>query len=334
MNIAEKLAQKCDNNDLRTIAKEVGMPLSEIKSNISTKEFALDIVDWVNRQDNPELLLTLEKKVEGYSNINSPGKDNKKWQRAKNRIEGKYPHYVELLNLPEILPVPVLDERELQPTPYFTGRDNLCEEIYKELDNKKSLNIYALNGIGGIGKSEVAKQVSVKLQENKVFEDGYLWISLESVPKETILADIAQKFDIFNLSKIINISEQKDILSEILKATDPLVILDNADDPDSLRTAYDTLKGKTILITSRKRCSMAVKAKDLEDLSVNDSVNLYCEIYCKKTGMTAPESQSEFREKHHNTLEEISRRLSGHPLSIEIVASLAAYYTWMPMHIL
>ena len=238
-----------------------------------------------------------------------------------------------MLNLPEILSIPQLDIGELQPSPYFTGRKDLCDEIYEKLKNRKSLNIYALNGIGGIGKSEVAKQVSVRLKDNDIFQDGYLWLSLESEPKETIWADIAQQFNIFNLSKIASIQDQKTIFREIMKATNPLVILDNADNPNSLRIAYEALKGKIILITSRKKISMVVEAKDLDDLSDNDSVDLYCEIYCRKTGMK-PESLLEFKEKHNSILKEIVNRLSGHPLSIEIAASLASYHLWLPDRIL
>jgi len=55
-DISKKLAQKCSHSDLRSVAKDVGMPNTEIKSNISPMEFAHDIVDWVSRQDEPELL--------------------------------------------------------------------------------------------------------------------------------------------------------------------------------------------------------------------------------------------------------------------------------------
>ena len=59
MNIAEILAEKYDYNDLRSIAKQLGMPLSKIKPNATSLEFALDIDDWVIREKNPELLKKL-----------------------------------------------------------------------------------------------------------------------------------------------------------------------------------------------------------------------------------------------------------------------------------
>ncbi len=257
---------------------------------------------------------------------------NKKWLRAKRRIENKYPQYADILALPEELPVPELYPEDLAPTPYFTGRAELCATIKKTLKSKKSQNIYALNGIGGIGKSELAKQVAFQLQEEEKnsFPDGYLWVSLEAAPKESIWGVIADLFDLVNFAKITKPEDQLAILREILRAVEVLVIVDNADNAESLHKAYQALKGKTILITSRQPCGLQLIGKtDLEDLSAADSMNLYWKIYSSKSSAD-PGSKDEYAK----LLEEIASRLSGHPLSIEIIASVAARYNWSPEYTL
>lgn len=250
------------------------------------------------------------------------------WQRIKRRIEARFPQYADILELPDILPVPWLDAGELNPSAFFTGREEYCREIIQKLKEHASLNIYALHGIGGIGKSEIAKQIALQLQEKRVFQDGCLWISLESSPKEGVWGVIAEKFDLFNFSKISNSEEQLEILREILKAVDPLVVLDNADDEQSLDSAYAALQGKRILITSRQRCKpgMTAEAINLDDLPSDAAVELYCTIYGKKSGS----SLQTLKEQYPESLKEIAERLSGHPLSIEIIASLAAHSSQSP----
>ncbi|WP_437308392.1 SIR2 family protein [Sorangium sp. So ce388] len=248
-----------------------------------------------------------------------------RWKRTKRAIEAEFPDHARLLDLPDELPVPRIEPADLGPSLYFTGRGELCARVAARLAQKTSLNIHALSGIGGVGKSEVAKYVALDLQERGTFSDGYIWLSLESAPRESVYAEIAKKFDIFQLSRFTEASEQRAILQAILKATDPLIVLDNADDPDSLAIAYECLRGKTLLITSRQHCAVAVEAEDLEDLDIPAAASLYWTIYTHRTAEPAAA-----RQRYDEALKEIAARLSGHPLSIEIIASIAARFRWAP----
>lgn len=250
----------------------------------------------------------------------------KKWKQCKERIERKYPQYIKILGLPNDLPTPQVNIGKLEPTIFFTGREDIFSEIYNNLESRSSVNIYALNGIGGIGKSELAKQITLRLQNNNVFPDGYIWISLESKPREDVWREIGEEFDIPGLAKITESREQLDIIQQVMDATNPFIVLDNADYPESLEKAYAALKGKTLLITSRQPCSIRdSKPMDLEDLTPKDAIDLYLKIY---EHSEAPSEK--IKNEYPNELEEIANRLSGHPLSIEIIASVANKYQWFP----
>lgn len=301
-----------DKDDLLEIARKLGFPIDK-RPNGSVQQLRNAIYDWFE-----------QKKKNNY--IHNDKNDN--WEEARKKILNKYPQYSKILHLTEYFPKPTMEDIEISTN--FIGRKQECEDIIQEFEDTSSETVYSIEGIGGIGKSEIAKYIAKYFEEKDFFEDGYIWLSLEKIQDEkSILEYIANDaFGIGNFSDIDDIKIQRDIVFILLQKLNPLIILDNADDIEIFNLAYTICKASkgsnstnNILITSRIECPPAQVIEKLDELSFKNSIELYSKIFCKKNR----ENLKEFREDYKKELVHIAEILAGHPLSIEIVSSFGWY---------
>lgn len=156
--------------------------------------------------------------------------------------------------------------------PYFVGRENELKAILQSLQPSSRTFIIGIEGIGGVGKSALAIEVSYRCLENDLFE-SVIWISAKEsiltlhgiepiIPEAKSLSDIliAIGTNLGNLT-IGNLSIEDQIRKAfyLLSRRTTLLILDNfeslskneqSDILDFLRRSPITLK---IIITSRER---------------------------------------------------------------------------------
>ena len=158
--------------------------------------------------------------------------------------------------------------------PYFVGREEEIKTILQSLQPNSRTFIIGIEGIGGVGKSTLATEVSYRCIENDLFE-AVIWISAKEsiltlqgiepvIPEAKTLADILITIGtslgnptIGNLS----IQEQIKRAYNLLARQTTLLVLDNfeslskneqRDILDFLRRSPITLK---VAITSRERVS-------------------------------------------------------------------------------
>jgi hypothetical protein len=251
--------------------------------------------------------------------------DDKKerWLQIKQQIDDQYPEYGNLLKLPTQPPAPI--SPPLDASQFFTGRETIINEVVAQILQTQAtigitINIYSLYGLPGIGKSELAKQILLKLQQMQVFPDGYVWLSLETEPEKNVWSMLAASLGLPNLAKIPRDQDQLTILQKILSVIRPLVILDNADNIKSVDAAMQVLHGQTVIITSRKDYVEvpAVIAHEVNDLTEPEAVELYYKISYRAHNVDFVKLKQEYE-----AIEKIIKRLSYHPQCIEIVASIA-----------
>src|SRR5574342_878503 len=158
--------------------------------------------------------------------------------------------------------------------PYFVGREEEIKSILESLQPNSRTFIIGIEGIGGVGKSTLATEVSYRCIENDLFE-SVIWISAKEsiltlhgiepvIPEAKTLSDILITIgsSLGNLT-IGNLSIQDQIRKAyyLLSKRTTLLVLDNfeslskneqRDIIDFLRRSPITLK---VAITSRERVS-------------------------------------------------------------------------------
>ncbi|HLO15271.1 MAG TPA: NB-ARC domain-containing protein, partial [Anaerolineales bacterium] len=173
--------------------------------------------------------------------------------------------------------------------PYFVGRDEEIKAILQSLQPNSRTFIIGIEGIGGVGKSTLAIEVSHRCMESDLFE-AVIWISAQEsiltlhgiepvIPEAKTLADILITIGT-NLGNptIGNLSIQDQIRRayNLLARQTTLLILDNfeslskneqRDILDFLRRSPITLK---VIITSRERVSEGQVIR-LQGLSFEES---------------------------------------------------------------
>jgi tetratricopeptide (TPR) repeat protein len=173
--------------------------------------------------------------------------------------------------------------------PYFVGREEEIKTILQSLQPNSRTFIIGIEGIGGMGKSTLAIEISHRCIENDLFE-AVIWISAQEsiltlhgiepvIPEAKTLSDILITIGI-NLGNptIGNLSIQEQIRRayNLLARQTTLLVLDNfeslskneqRDILDFLRRSPITLK---VVITSRERVSEGQVIR-LQGLSFEES---------------------------------------------------------------
>jgi tetratricopeptide (TPR) repeat protein len=173
--------------------------------------------------------------------------------------------------------------------PYFVGREEEIKTILQSLQPNSRTFIVGIEGIGGVGKSTLAVEVSHRCIENDLFE-AVIWISAQEsiltlhgiepvIPEAKTLSDILITIGT-NLGNptIGNLSIQEQIRRayNLLARQSTLLILDNFESLskseqreilDFLRRSPITLK---VIITSRERVSEGQVIR-LQGLSFEES---------------------------------------------------------------
>ncbi len=163
---------------------------------------------------------------------------------------------------------------KLPRRPYFVGREHELKTILQSLQPNSRTFIIGIEGIGGIGKSALAIEVSYLCIENDLFE-SVIWISAKEsiltlhgiepvIPEAKTLSDILITIGtnlgnptIGNLAMKDQIHRAYNLLSKrstllILDNFESLSKLEQRDILDFLRNSPMTLK---VIITSRERVS-------------------------------------------------------------------------------
>ena len=158
--------------------------------------------------------------------------------------------------------------------PYFVGREEEIKSILESLQPNSRTFIIGIEGIGGVGKSTLATEVSYRCIENDLFE-SVIWISAKEsiltlhgiepvIPEAKTLSDILITIGAsLGNPTIGNLSIQDQIKRayNLLARQTTLLVLDNfeslskneqRDILDFLRRSPITLK---VAITSRERVS-------------------------------------------------------------------------------
>jgi hypothetical protein len=139
---------------------------------------------------------------------------------------------------------------------FFTGREQLLTNLHTRFMKDRATVLtrgQAITGLGGIGKTQIAVEYAYQYREEYRF---VLWMG--AATQETLIADIAKIANRLQLPER-TLQEQEKIVAAVLHwlATHEgwLLIVDNADDLDSIVDFLPTGTSGHLLLTTRQQAT-------------------------------------------------------------------------------
>lgn len=223
-------------------------------------------------------------------------------------------HYPDVIKryYPAITANPYLEPKNDQwisflANPSFTGRTEIFENINNHFTKKSHspINI-ALNGLGGVGKTEIAKEYA-HLHKNEF--NKILFVSATS--SEVAASMISGSASSFQINPSI-VSDKKNLVNQIVRQIEQtgqnLIIFDNAESPADLEEFLPKSGENFVIITSRNPLWNSIaQTIDIDVFKREESI----EFLLKKTG----------QKEHLSSINELAQELGDLPLALEQAAS-------------
>lgn len=201
-----------------------------------------------------------------------------------------------------------------QRNPFFTGREELLEQLHENFMNRKAVALpQGISGLGGIGKTQTAVEYAYR---SRAEYHDVLWVN--AATRDTLITSF------LDLTRLLNLPEKdqqdQNITVQAMKRWLEqhnywLLIVDNADE---LSLAYDFLptggKGHILLTTRAQALGPLAKKIDLEKMDKEKGM-LFLLRRAGVLTIEAPLSRSP--ETDHVAAETIVKEVDGLPLALD-----------------
>lgn len=211
--------------------------------------------------------------------------------------------------------------------PHFTGRETEIDLLKKALLQKQAVGVTGLFGMGGIGKTSLAKHVAHMLRREGHFKDGILWHRLEAKTLPDSLDEMADAFGAYFLREMSKPDVKTRYFQSIIQNLDILIVLDNAEYLEKIPPLLDVLRNHPVLITSRRQLGGIAEVIDIDRLDETKAAELFIktryredkEKEVKRIIAGLPDRE---REALHHICSDL---LGGLPLAVTIAASVLRF---------
>lgn len=211
------------------------------------------------------------------------------------------------------VPFPPIWNVPYEPNPFFTGREQIIQQLHKSLlANETTVLTQALSGLGGVGKTQIAVEYCYRFRSEY---KAVLWASADS--PEVLMANLV---DIAKLLKlpISATKDQQPILNALRewmrKQPYWLLVLDNLEDIETVRRMVPPARRGHVLLTMRTQLTGNYPKIDVQDMQADEGALLVL----RKALMLAPDANLDRAEEaDRETARQISRTLGGLPLALE-----------------
>lgn len=203
----------------------------------------------------------------------------------------------------------------LEVAAHPVGLQQTLKDLDDHIQKQSSTKVIVLAGLGGIGKSTLAKYI-FNLRCSEFNRASYLC----NVRETTDLTSLQRQLlsDLRGLNRDIhNTFIGKPILRNSLKGLKILIVLDDVDDREKIKSVVDldaVEPGSLILITSRYKdimggSSASTLLYDVKPLKRNHARELFCHHAFRQ--LNPPE-------KYEDSVEDFLKMCGGLPLSLEV----------------
>lgn len=228
-------------------------------------------------------------------------------------VSGRYESCDEILEVTDgyisriLAPKPYLNTFLPMGNNYFCGRDKEIAEIGERL---KSDTFLVLHGIGGIGKSELAKHYALKYADSY---DAVIFTRYSKSIRDTLLSDT--NFPIINCKQAQDEDddsyfERKLHILQSVCTSRHLIILDNFDTEECDDLEYLTGLQCKVIATSRVNYSDVFAQIDIDVLSdASDMYKLVTHYY-----------QYDTDDEEDQAVYDIISAVQGHTMALELIA--------------
>ncbi len=195
--------------------------------------------------------------------------------------------------------------------PFFTGRDDVLEELRDALTRKASRRrAVAISGLGGIGKTQTAVEYAYRYRQHY---DAVFWVAAETADDlETGYAEIARRLDLPEHDARQRAATVRAVLRWLESNDSWLLILDNADHPEDLRGRLPAEHSGHVLLTSRAR-SFGRRGRPLRLPTLTpEQAEAFLLTRAQRAEVSEPEQEA---------VAELARELGYLPLALEQAAA-------------
>ena len=208
------------------------------------------------------------------------------------------------------------------------GLQEQLDDLVQHILNDLNLHIFAIVGIGGIGKTALADAVVREVIDHFTFEQA-IWLRIDK-SDETQSPELAwQKFVLalaeqcrLDLSSASSFPDKESQLKQFLKLLPLFVVIDNLESEKETALIAQRLenlsKPSKFLLTTRTRLPETSTAWTvaLKELSMPDSFQLV-KSHANSLGLT------ELAQADDDTLMPLFETIGGNPLALKLVVGLA-----------
>jgi tetratricopeptide (TPR) repeat protein len=231
-----------------------------------------------------------------------------------------------LTSQPAILPPGVIAPTGLPRAVSLIGRDEVLVDLMAKLRAGDTIGVFALEGMGGVGKTALAAEIVARLAEDSAaFPGGAAWIACEGLEGEAGQADlwarVARALGLEQVAALPNPQARRAALGTALAQQKRLLLaLDNLEPGLDADAALDTLsvRGHTaLLLTARQKVApLRLRAVELPPLPPPDGASLFRQRL-GQIDAARPTAEDE------PAIPALLAAVGGLPLAIELTAAYA-----------
>ncbi|ESA36542.1 tpr repeat-containing protein [Leptolyngbya sp. Heron Island J] len=231
-------------------------------------------------------------------------------------FDKQHENYQKLKKIEKISPKVLREPRNFNvPYPrnrYFTGREEILEQLHEQLIQQQAVaitQVEAISGLGGIGKTQTAVEYAFRHYHDKKTYEYVFWVNAET--ETNISINFAALADQLALPVGKGTLDEKILVMQAWLANHDgwLLIFDNADTPSLLEPWIPNNPAGKILITSRASVFLEIGISSsfaLEPMSAEEG-----------TKMLFRRTEYKETESERSAAAELNDELGGLPLALE-----------------
>jgi tetratricopeptide (TPR) repeat protein len=203
-----------------------------------------------------------------------------------------------------------------QRNPFFTGREEVLQRVHEALHQQQSALLSqssALSGLGGIGKTQTAIEYAYRYANDYT---AVFWISAETT--ESLTSSFLALAEVLNLPERHD-HEQQRVISAVLRwlntHSDWLLVFDNVEDIELVKSFLPSSRGGSLLFTSRRKAlGITAQALNLHQMTLEEGMRLLLH----RARLLEPTASLEQLDEHERAAaQELVTLMDGLPLALD-----------------